>query len=1386
MGTTVGGKDIATTGSNHQAVSPPAVSLNPPAPPGPGPVPVPYPYLARSATAKETSNKLKAGGKPVLVKGSVMNVEAPANQPSQPTGGDIVTHAVKGKAVMSQGSTGTTAGGKPVCRFADMVRMNVVTGQQAVAQQTVPLLKAAGSDMAGGKGGKGAGKDKKKKNAKPAQSAKRCSKAGHPVDVATGYVVDEAEDFALPGAIPLVWRRTYSSSRAAEKSAHGKGGWVHSFDQWIERKSDSVILHDGDGRTVVFLDVEVLAAQDGVAPAPPRGSFHRGERLTLTPERDGGFLVYEHDTRLTRCFAPLAPRGRAVLRAIRDVYGHAIRLDYEDGALALVTDTAGRGILITNDAKGRVTRVEVWAAPPGESESRPAELQLWVDYAYTAEGELESATDALGHADLFAYDGLHRMVRTTLKNGVSFSYEYDEDTGACVKTWGDDDLHLVDLHFDNEAGVTTTGGTNEPRRYFWNSDGLVIREETFGGDFAIMREYDADQHLVSESNAAGEAWRFERDARGRLVKRVDPACNETTWEYDDTHDLPTKRTAPGGLVTTYRHDGRGALIEVTYPSGLRYTLDNDAHGRVTAVYGADGRLAAFGYDAQHNLAWEESARGARTRYTYDALGRPIARTDALGRTTRVAYDRLRRPIEVRFPDGTSTRAEYEPLGNVSRFTDALGQVTAMEYAGTGVLAKLTQADGLTWRFVYDEDERLRRILNPRLEEYDFAYNWAGQVETEKTFDGRYLEYQHDKAGRLARIGYPDDTWREFSYDVLGNVVEERSPDGDIAYERDALGRLSKATLSEYNGKIVTELERDRLGRVVTEKQNGRTIRHDYDARGRRAFRVLPGGQTTRYQYDVLGALAGVDHDGHKVLVERDALGRETRKHVYQGKVDIQRSYDAMDRLAEQRVTAPAPAGGDAVAELARRRWSYDTNGRVQRIDDMLWGSTLYEYDAIGQLLSAKRARMHEVFEYDPTGSLRNILGKLSQVGQVPTWEIRPGNVLVRTPGAEYKNDGRGRRVKKVVRIQEAGSKAREEVTTYGWDCRDRLREVVLPDGRRVLYTYDAFARRVRKEVIPAERRDYPAMVKLALAAGKDALPKSRVVEFLWDGDVLAGELDPEEGARFFVHEPGTFVPLLQQEQGAVFTYVNDHLGTPKELVDQDGRVAWAAGHSAWGRVVEVQRDPHAARAVESPFRLLGQYHDEETGLCYTRFRYFDAALGRWCSPDPLGIGGGANLFALDGAPTATIDPLGLAPPCPKAQAKAKALAEKMMEEMAEPGAKLRKDKDTHFQDHGFTDEMVKNIIADPDMVYLAGGKSGRMIFRQGDDIVAVEGPGSAQRTVVTAYGPSGVKGDSGAAALGGLPTDQGTPVTHSQIVNGTIPTAPGKPGIPAAVPVWTK
>lgn len=124
------------------------------------------------------------------------------------------------------------------------------------------------------------------------------------------------------------------------------------------------------------------------------------------------------------------------------------------------------------------------------------------------------------------------------------------------------------------------------------------------------------------------------------------------------------------------------------------------------------------------------------------------------------------------------------------------------------------------------------------------------------------------------------------------------------------------------------------------------------------------------------------------------------------------------------------------------------------------------------------------------------------------------------------------------------------------------------------------------------------------------------------------------------------MPLLQAERGEVFAYVNDHLGMPRELIDGAGRVAWAAAHSSWGKVLKTyapSADQGRARRVDSPFRMLGQVADDDVGLCWTRHRCFDPEVARWLSPDPLGTQGGKNLFGFIGSPTVFVDPLGLAP-----------------------------------------------------------------------------------------------------------------------------------------------
>src|SRR5690606_8518512 len=50
------------------------------------------------------------------------------------------------------------------------------------------------------------------------------------------------------------------------------------------------------------------------------------------------------------------------------------------------------------------------------------------------------------------------------------------------------------------------------------------------------------------------------------------------------------------------------------------------------------------------------------------------------------------------------------------------------------------------------------------------------------------------------------------------------------------------------------------------------------------------------------------------------------------------------------------------------------------------------------------------------------------------------------------------------------------------------------------------------------------------------------------------------------------------------------------------------------------------RSAAKRYRYTGMERDEETGLEYHSARYYMPWLGRWLSPDPIGIGDGVNVY----------------------------------------------------------------------------------------------------------------------------------------------------------------
>ncbi len=105
---------------------------------------------------------------------------------------------------------------------------------------------------------------------------------------------------------------------------------------------------------------------------------------------------------------------------------------------------------------------------------------------------------------------------------------------------------------------------------------------------------------------------------------------------------------------------------------------------------------------------------------------------------------------------------------------------------------------------------------------------------------------------------------------------------------------------------------------------------------------------------------------------------------------------------------------------------------------------------------------------------------------------------------------------------------------------------------------------------------------------------------------------------------------------SIYYFHNDHIGTPQKLTDSTGAIVWAADYLPFG-----QADVSIA-TIDNNLRFAGQYYDEETGLHYNYFRYYDPSLGRYLRADPIGLNGGINPYVYtSNNPVNLVDPYGL-------------------------------------------------------------------------------------------------------------------------------------------------
>ncbi|MCX4670420.1 DUF6531 domain-containing protein [Streptomyces sp. NBC_01381] len=1035
------------------------------------------------------------------------------------------------------------------------------------------------------------------------------SRGTDPIDLATGKMYLPQTDVALPGALPLVFKRRVESGY---RLGHWFGpSWSSTIDQRLEIDVEGVVFVTEDG---------LLLAYPHPAPGLPTLPSH-GPRWPLDREEDG-YTITDPSTLRKWHFAD---RGDdlAVLEQIDDRNGNWLTFEYDaEGAPRSLAHSGGYHLKLTTE-NGRVTALHLAGAAADGTD------QELVRYRY-ADGHLTEVLNSSGMPLRFTYDGSGRVTSWTDTNDRSYTYTYD-DQDRCVAEGGSEGHMSLRLTYDTtdpETGLrvtTTTTGEGHTRRFLINDAWQVVADINPLG--AVTRyERDHYNRLLSRTDPLGRTTSLSYDTAGNLLTAVRPDGREASSEYNEL-GLPLKVVNPDGTIWRQTYDERGNRTAVTSPSGQTTHFTYDEAGHHTAVTDPLGNVTTVRCDRAGLPLEITDPLGSVTRYERDAFGRPVTITDAMGATTRLEWTVEGQLARRTSADGAVESWTYDGEGNCTTHTDAMGAVSRYEYTYFDTLSARTGPDGVRYEFAHDHELRLTEVANPQGLTWTYAYDPAGRLISETDFDDRTLTYVHDSAGQLTSRTNAVGQTISFERNALGQVTR-KDADGQVTtFVHDLTDQLAQAT----GPGTTLVLLRDRYGRLRSETVNDRKVTYTYDELGRRTGRTTPSGATSSWTYDEAGRRTQLVTSGRTIDFSYDAAGRELARHIGES-ITLDHTFDELGRLTGQSVTTTTSG-----RSIQHRAYTYRADGNLIAIDDQLSGDRRFDLDAAGRVTAVHAANWTETYAYDAAGNQTEAAWPAEHPGQEATGSrAYVGTRITRAGGVRYEHDELGR----ITLRQKTRLSRKPDTWRYTWDAEDRLTSVLTPDGTRWRYANDPLGRRT---------------AKLRLASDGETVVER--VDFTWDGTTLC-----EQTTRSTeLSNPVTLTwdyrglrPIMQTERitatdapqdeidARFFAIVTDLVGTPTELLDETGEIAWRTRTTLWGTTTWA-----TGSTTYTPLRFPGQYFDAETGLHYNYFRHYDPEIGRYLTADPLGLAPALNPNSYVQNPTSAIDPLGLAPTgCP--------------------------------------------------------------------------------------------------------------------------------------------
>lgn len=759
-------------------------------------------------------------------------------------------------------------------------------------------------------------------------------------------------------------------------------------------------------------------------------------------------------------------------------------------------------------------------------------------------------------------------------------------------------LQTVTYRADGTVATLTDALGNTTQLNDWYRG--IPRGIVFADGTSRAATLDSIGRVTSTTNEMAYPTSYAYDAGGRLAQITWPTGDVVAWAPTQISYAQVAATEYGlGPGHWRRTESRGNYRKLTYYDALWRPVVEQEHD--TANIAGTQRFSRKAYDVAGRVSFEAypgttDALSTGVRSFYDALGRPT-RTEQdseLGAlVTQYAYlpdfvTRVTNPrgyaTETRFqafeaPATDSPVKIIAALGQPEQQTtdivkNALGQTTALtrsgSYGGTPM--------ALTRHYVYDARMRLCKRVEPETGAALFDYDAAGNVAW--TAEGQALAslncdrasvptservvHSYDARNRISLVDYPDST---------SDVSTTYFPDGLV--QKVSSGNVE--THYNYNKRRLLASESLRWDSIDW------LVSHQYTPGGDYAqFRYWPTNQIVDYAPNALGqATRAGDFATNAKYHPNGALAEFTY-----GNGIVHTMTRNLRQLPERSLDL---MGATPIIDDS---YDYDANGNVAAISDGLAGgpgNRDMSYDALDRLAGVVAGTAQGgncSFAYDPLDNLR----VLDQGSRQFRYHYDADNRLaqIKSPtGALLHSFGHDAR----------GNTTSKDSGTLTFDRENRLTHSALPTAAS--YVYDGLGRRVA-----------------------EASPVSTYFYYSHEGKLLYSNDHKTQANTDHIYLSGSLVAARKVAftGGAQVTYQHtDALGSPVAFTDAAGNVTRRERMTAWG-------EPADGSWSNEP-GCTGHQMDAGSKLVYMQQRYYDPAIGRFLSVDPVeALSGGGPHF----------------------------------------------------------------------------------------------------------------------------------------------------------------